>query len=389
MNKNFTLSDVINVPGDGDCFFHALKVGLDNIFSHQSISQHAEAKKLIGNITVEGLRRDIVEILLAKINVPIDNFKKIEIPIPGVKNEVWTLASYHGVDIGAGNDVYKMAKDQLIAHLNNMKGNGIFATDLEVFGAQLYFQGLMNTVRNIEGLQNLGEIKIGVYTPPRTNQNVSKGILEGNEGDRGENGAVIRIINESGYTVNGWHFDALPSTDFDGNLISGTKEKKDDPFKVHFEILKREMGKIKDEINKNKKNHLLIDQLRKNKEILINELINLHIIVSNIKVEAVQINPANSEYLKFPDEMNEYLNDQLINNNPENIDNKRDINFRGIKAGIGLKIEIPLFAKLGIAKYCCKTGGGIKKKHKRKAAKKTKGKTKRKWSKKIQGQYQL
>lgn len=32
--------------------------------------------------------------------------------------------------------------------------------------------------------------------------------------------------------------------------------------------------------------------------------------------------------------------------------------------------------------FCCKTGGSIKKKHKRKAAKKTKGKTKRKWSKK-------
>ena len=106
MAERFTLSDVINVRGDGNCFFHALKVGLDNIFSHQPISQHAKAKELIGNITVEILRRNIVNILLAKINVSIDDFKKIEIPIPGVKNEVWTLASYHGVDIGAGDDFY-------------------------------------------------------------------------------------------------------------------------------------------------------------------------------------------------------------------------------------------------------------------------------------------
>lgn len=383
MVNNFTLSDVIKVNGDGNCFFHALKVGLDNIFS-----QYAEADELINNITVETLREDIVDVLLTKIEVPIEEFKKITIPIPGVNNEVWTLASYHGVDIGAGDEVYKMAQDQLITHLNDMKEDGIFATDLEVFGAQLYFQELMERVKGIEGLKELGEIKIGIYTPPRTNENVSKGILEGNEGDRGENDAVIRIINVSGYTVNGWHFDALPSTDFNGNLISKKIEiessdeqgyqTSDNLFEIHFEILKNEMKKIKDEIEDNKQNNTLIDQLTKNKEILIDELINLHLSASGIKSDGKNIT----------DEIKTYLDEQLNNSaKPQDITRPRDINVGSIKAGIGLKLELPLSAKLGINTHCCgkKKGGGMKKKHKQKTAKKTKGKKEkkvRKWSKK-------
>tara|TARA_Y100000389_G_scaffold199789_1_gene238855 strand:- start:149 stop:1384 length:1236 start_codon:yes stop_codon:yes gene_type:complete len=376
MDNKFTLSDVIKVPGDGNCFFHALKVGLDNIFS-----QHPKAKKVIDDITDKTLRQNIVNILLEKINVPIEKFKKITIPIPGVKkNEQWSLASYHGVDIDAGDDVYEMAKNQLITHLNNMKSDGIYATDLEVFGAQLYFQELMNTVGKIEELQKLGEIKIGIYTPPRTNPI----FLEGNEGDRSENDAVIRIINVSGYTVNGWHFDALPSTDFDGNLKGEiTADRQEEQISaaqidIHFEILKKEMIKIKDEINENKTNYVLIDQLTKNKEILIDELINL-------RLRALGIEDVDKT---LTIKMEEYLNEQLKNSKLSNINNQRNINVDGIKAGIGLKLELPLSTKLGITKHCCEEGGGMKKKHKRKTTKTTKrtkrqkDKNGRKWSKK-------
>lgn len=92
MNQNFTLSDVINVPDDGNCFFHALKVGLDNIFS-----SYSQPHNITGEIDHHKLRQDIVEGLLQKINVSIEEFKKIAIPIPGAKGEQWSLASYHGL----------------------------------------------------------------------------------------------------------------------------------------------------------------------------------------------------------------------------------------------------------------------------------------------------
>lgn len=244
-----------------------------------------------------------------------------------------------------------------------MKTSETFATDLEVFGAQLYFQELMERVRGKkQEFAKLGEIKIGVYTPPRNDPP----FLQGNEDVRKDNDAVIRIINESGYTVNGWHFDALPSTDFNGyNLKDDENQQIDDPNKFHFEILKKEMEKIEREItDANKKNNALIDKLTKNKEILIDELINL------------RLGPLDDENLS--NEMTTYLNTKL--NNPERLKTRVDINFNDIKAGIGLELELnlPLFAK-----FCCQTGGGMKKKHKRKTTKRTKGKKEkkgRKWS---------
>lgn len=392
MAESFTLSDVINVDGDGNCFFHALKVGLDNIFS-----SYSQLHNITGKIDHETLRQNIVEGLLKKINVPIEQFKKIAIPIPGKKGEGWSLASYHGLDTNASNHEYGLAQKQLIAHLERMKANKMFATDLEVFGAQLYFQELMERVRKNQGFAKLGEIKIGVYTPPRNNPP----FLQGNEDlNRNGNDAVIRIINESGYTVDGWHFDALPSTDFGGNLKgkitpmlpepSANKQNKSnynlETANLHFEYLKKEMSKVSAEIteynNINNGNYqkdykeavkVVIGKLSENKQILINELINLYIGTSNIGTSNIEE--------QFSNTMDRYLQKEL-DNSERNTTTRVDINFNNIKAGIGLKLELPLSAKLGIAKYCCKTGGGIKKKHKRKAAKKTKCKTKRKWSKK-------
>lgn len=388
MAKRFTLSDVINVRGDGNCFFHALKVGLDNIFS-----SYRQPHTITGKIEHDTLRQNIVEGLLQKINVPIEEFKKIAIPIPGAKGEQWPLASYHGLNTNASNDEYRLAQKQLIAHLERMKTSETFATDLEVFGAQLYFQELMKHVRRKPEFAKLGEIKIGVYTPPRNNPP----FLQGNEDDdRNDNDAVIRIINESGYTVNGWHFDALPSTNFGGNLKGKTVERKRKntkqkesnytlkTAKLHFEYLKKEMSKVSAEIteynNINNGNYqkdykeavkVVIGKLSENKQILINELINLYIGTSNIKKQ-------------FSNTMESYLHEQL-DISERNITTPVKINFNDIKAGIGLELKLPLFAKLGITKYCCQTGGGMKKKHKRKTTKRTKGKKEkkgRKWSKK-------
>lgn len=77
--------------------------------------------------------------------------------------------------------------------------------------------------------------------------------------------------------------------------------------------------------------------------------------------------------------MTTYLNTKL--NNPERLKTPVKINFNDIKAGIGLELLLP--TKHGITKYCCQTGGGMKKKHKRKTTKRTKGKKEkkgRKWS---------
>ena len=123
-------------------------------------------------------------------------------------------------------------------------------------------------------------------------------------------------------------------------------------------------------MQKKKKNNALIDELTKNKEILIDELINLRLRVLDDTT--------------LSNKMTSYLNTQL-NISERNITTPVEINFNDIKAGIGLELELPLFAKLGITKYCCQTGGGMKKKHKRKTTKRTKGKKEkkgRKWSKK-------
>ena len=400
MAGRFTLSDVINVEGDGNCFFHALKEGLNNIFS-----SYIQLDTIIGVIDHKTLRQNIVEGLLKKIDVSIEEFKKITIQNHGKKGEAWLLASYHGLDTNASNDDYELAQKQLIAHLERMKANKIFATDLEVFGAQLYFQELMNSVRRKKpefAKLKLGEIKIGVYTPPRN----EPPFLQGNEDVRKDNDAVIRIINESGYTVNGWHFDALPSTDFDGNItpplvepIANNQNKPNydlETANLHFEYLKKEMSKVSEEIteynNINNGNYqtdykeavnVVIGKLIENKQILINELINLYIETSNIDEIDEQ----------FSNTMRSYLHDQL-DNSERNITTRVDINFNDIKAGIGLELELnlPLFAELGITKYCCQTGGGMKKKHKRKKTKRTKGKKEkkgRKWSKKYKDSINL
>lgn len=383
MAERFTLSNVINVLGDGNCFFHALKVGLDNIFS-----SYGQLNTITGGeIDHDILRQDIVGGLLQKINVSIEEFKKIAIPIPGAKGEPWSLASYHGLNTNASNDEYRLAQKQLIAHLERMKTSETFATDLEVFGAQLYFQELMERVRRKKPeFAKLGEIKIGVYTPPRNDPP----FLQGNEDVRKDNDAVIRIINESGYTVNGWHFDALPSTDFGGKITpplpepSANNQNKPnytlETANLHFEYLKKEMSKVSAEIteynNINNGNYqkdykeavkVVIGKLSENKQILINELINLYIGTSNFEEQ------------QFGNTMASYLHDQL-DNFERNITTRVDINFNDIKAGIGLELELnlPLFAK-----YCCQTGGGMKKKHKRKTTKRTKGKKEkkgRKWS---------
>lgn len=189
------LTDVINVPGDGDCLFHALRAGLRSLGLYQGSSRELRA------LIVAELRK------LLKNGDDLSPFFYTDALGRQSKEHNLTFGDYFESQYATDTKKIPLSK-QVKTYLDKMASYK-FGTEIEIWMAAMIFN-----------------VNIDVFTLPRdplTNKPLETGkiMLEGKSQylplqqlNITENTSLptIRLFNASGASADGMHYEVLPSS---------------------------------------------------------------------------------------------------------------------------------------------------------------------------------